>query len=452
MVKNVSVMVLLLCAPLLHAQVPPASVHGPLDARYGPNGMLNPAGLDLSEWGYVEEEYFIEGTANRYTTPDLETGEVIDTGHPYRTRFIVRRPASVDDFNGALVVEWNNVTAGRDLDIDWWQSWQYLVRSGYAFIAASPQRVGVDHMRQWNPERYGQLDVTVDGRVEGDALSYDIFSAIARAAVQGDGPDVLGGLRPSVVIATGHSQSASRLGVYLNNIHALDPVFDGFMIHGGGGRLRDDQPVRIFRVMAEGDMVTRAANPQPDSHYFRHWEVAGSSHVDLPFEYEFARMMAVESGEPMGEFVPRQQPCERPAYSHVPFRHAMNAAFHHLHAWIVEGTAPPRAPAMEIVRATQPVEFARDRHGNVIGGISLAAHAVPIATNTGLNSGDGFCRLYGSHEPFGMETLRDLYPDHQAYINAVRETVERNIADGFILPEDGEQTIAEAEASGIGRW
>ena len=34
--------------------------------------------IDLASRGYIEEEYFIGGMANQYTTPDLETGEVID--------------------------------------------------------------------------------------------------------------------------------------------------------------------------------------------------------------------------------------------------------------------------------------------------------------------------------------------------------------------------------------
>lgn len=453
MKNNILLAVFFVVAQTAAAQVPPATVSGPMEAHHGPQGMLNPAGMDLAAVGYIEQEFFIEGTANRYSTPELSTGEIIDSGHDYRTRFIVRRPQSAENFNGVLVVEWNNVTAGRDLDIDWWQSWEYLVRNGYAFIAASSQRVGVNHLRQWNPERYGRLDVTAGGTVNDDSLSYDIFSAITRAAMEpGTGPDVLGGLQPEIAIATGHSQSAARLGAFVNHVHGLDPVFDGFMIHGGGGRLRDDQDVRIFSVMAEGDMAVRAANPQPDSHYFRHWEVAGSSHVDIPFEFEFARMLALETGEPMGEFQPREQACERPPYSHVPFRHAMNAAFHHLHYWIKDGRLPPRAPAMDIVRAGPPVQFARDSNGNVLGGIRLATHAVPTASNTGMNTGDGFCRLYGSHEPFDDQTLRTLYPDHATYVNAVREVVRQNIADGFILPEDGEQTIREAEVSTIGRW
>src|SRR5262245_10615866 len=48
--------------------------------------------IDLKSWGYVEEEYFIEGTANRYSTVGTGTGTVIDGGHRYKTRLVVRRP------------------------------------------------------------------------------------------------------------------------------------------------------------------------------------------------------------------------------------------------------------------------------------------------------------------------------------------------------------------------
>jgi hypothetical protein len=94
--------------------------------------------------------------------------------------------------------------------------------------------------------------------------------------------DILAGLKARQIIATGHSQSASRLAAYLNGIHPLDPVFDGFIVHGGGGTIRDDQAVKIFKLMAETDMLRRAATPQPNSDNFRQWEVAGSSHVDVP--------------------------------------------------------------------------------------------------------------------------------------------------------------------------
>jgi len=100
---------------------------------------------------------------------------VIDGDHPYRTRFIVRRPTP-GDFNGSVVIEWLNVTGGTDKDIDWWQSGHHFLRNGYAYIAVSAQRVGIESLKEWSPDRYGDLDVTAGGDIQNDALSYDIFT------------------------------------------------------------------------------------------------------------------------------------------------------------------------------------------------------------------------------------------------------------------------------------
>jgi hypothetical protein len=84
----------------------------------------------------------------------------------------------------------------------------------------------------------------------------------------------------------------------------------------------------------------------------------------------------------------------------------------------------------------------------VLGGIRLAEHAVPTAKNTGLNTGaNRFCFLYGSHEPFDTATLNALYPTKADYLERVNAVVEKNVADGFILPAAAERTRLEAEAS-----
>lgn len=440
-----------------HAKVPDATITGPIAAE-ARNAIYNASAIELVANGYIEEEFFIEGRANRYTSAAMENAEVEDSGHRYKSRLIVRRPESQQGFNGIVIIEWLNVTGGTDKDIDWWQSGGHLVRNGYAYIAVSAQRLGIDTIKQWSPGRYGTLDVTNDGLVMNDALSYDIFSSVARAVKRvGEGSiatetDILGELRAEQIIATGHSQSASRLATYLNNVHPLEPLFDGFMVHGGGGRIRDDQPVKIFKLMAEGDMVRRAANPQPNSNNFRQWEVAGSSHVDVPFEIEFARSRNLMDGLPFDNVEPRSPGCDLPAYSRVPFRDVMNAAFEHLVVWIKDGTLPPTAEPLQVAQMVPRLEFARDNYGNILGGIRLAEHAVATAKNTGMNSGtNGFCRLYGSHEPFDQPTLEMLYPDHDDYVSAVRAAVEQNLADGYILPYGAERTIREAQASSIGR-
>ena len=455
--SNVSTgLVCLLIAVAAAAQAQPVTIIGPIAVSVPPGDpsrdfVFSSSAIDLAGHGYVEEEFFIEGAANRYTTPDLTTGRLVDGGHPYRTRLVVRRPVSPERFNGTVVVEWNNVTAGRDLDIDWFQAGAYFVRNGYAWIGVSAQRVGVDHLRRWSPARYGSLDVTHDGRVEDDALSYDIFSAVGRAVRDPGDVDVLGGLNVARLFATGHSQSASRLSVYLNNVHPRDPVYDAVVVHGGGNRIRQDQDVKIWKLMAEGDMVSRAAIRQPDTDTFRSWEVAGSSHVDIFFRTESSRVAALEAGRDPATAETGVPDCDRPSYSRVPFRHVMHAAFDHLVRWVDDGTPPPIAPPLDTVSVGPPAVFARDGHGNVLGGIRLAAHAAPTATNAGANTGNQrFCRLYGTHEPFDAHTLAGLYPSHQGYVDAVEEVVAANLAAGYILEHDAEATVRAAERSDIG--
>ena len=50
------------------------------------------------------------------------------------------------------------------------------------------------------------------------------------------------------------------------------------------------------------------------------------------------------AGLPLGNVQPRETDCALPAYSTVPFRDVMNAAFEHLVKWIDDETPPPIAP------------------------------------------------------------------------------------------------------------
>jgi hypothetical protein len=68
---------------------------------------------------YVEEEFFVSGTATLYNyanDPPLGPTDIvpIQTGVPYKTRIIVRRPVKTNKFNGSVVIEWWNTTAGFD--------------------------------------------------------------------------------------------------------------------------------------------------------------------------------------------------------------------------------------------------------------------------------------------------------------------------------------------------
>lgn len=108
-----------------------------------------------------------------------------------------------------------------------------------------------------------------------------------------------------------------------------------------------------------------------------------------------------------------------------------------------------------------------DADGNEIAGIRPTGLQAPIATYTGWNlQAPGFaegelCSNTGSYIPF-LKTkaertaagdprlsLEERYRDHAAYVEAVRQAVGRLVSQRFLLPNDANSIIAQAEASTI---
>ncbi|MFN0168395.1 MAG: alpha/beta hydrolase domain-containing protein [Bryobacteraceae bacterium] len=435
------------------APVPNPTVIGPVPAPVPPGDPSHDypfysTTVNLASEGYIEEEYFFEGAANRYHTPPLTTASVIDSGHPYRTRMVVRRPASPVKFNGTAILEWQNVTAGHDADAVWAGTQEHLLRRGYAWVGVSAQRVGVHGgtagLKAWSPGRYRTLDLTHDGTIQDDALCYDVFSQAAQAVRSPSGIDPMGGLLVERVFAIGASQSAHRLVSYHNSIHPLAGVLDAFVLTVGGGRLRTDLGVKVFQILSETD-VARGAIRQPDSDHFRRWEVAGTAHLDYYLRQQLAplkrrdRMAASSAAR-----------CDLPPFSRIPFHFAGNAAIDHLVRWVKDNISPPVAPEIRIAESGPPIVIARDGSGNALGGIRLPQHEVPTAANTGVNSGPGFCRVFGSYQPFDDAALRARYRDHETYVLQVIQVALDDVAAGFMVAADAQSTIRDALASGIG--
>ena len=260
----------------------------------------------------------------------------------------------------------------------------------------------------------------------------------------------MGGLKVERVIASGHSQSAGRLAGYVNSVHPLNPVFDGVMLHGGGGKIRTDLNVKVWKMLSETDVRGPAAR-QDDTGNFRTWEVAGTSHVDSESAKHFAEIARLNAGAASNGVGAGQ--CDRPTYSQVPFRYVFDSAYDHMRVASGSRTAPPPPSAPCSIQFTdaKPPVIARDASGVALGGNRLAEEAVPTAVNTGQNSGAGFCRLYGSHVDFSKDKLATLYPSHKEYVAAVKDVTEKNLKAGYILKPDADATIAAAERSDIGK-
>ncbi|MET0441178.1 MAG: alpha/beta hydrolase domain-containing protein [Casimicrobiaceae bacterium] len=402
----------------------------------------------MSDYGYVEQEFFYEGTATRYSSPtggapnNTTTAVVASTGHPYKTRLLVRRPTDPAKFNGIAIVEWVNVTNGYDVEIHWQESMAYYIREGYAFIGVSVQNAGVSGqgsplrgLKAWSPTRYGTLNVNDNGAVGGDLLGYDIFSQAGQAVR--NVPSVLGGLPVERVIAKGESQSAQRLFVYFNAIHHLDPVFDGAMITHNNNSIRADIPTPpIIKLYSENEFRT-SPTIQPDTSTVRTWTVAGSTHSE--FYTMIARAPILLRDHGLQAF----DTCATPARSRVPFFMVINAATDHLVKWIRTGVEPPSAPPPEYTGT--PLSLARDEHGNGLGSIRLAEMEVPVARNAAVT-----CGLGGNHEMFETAKLNALYGSHGSYVSKVSHATNAAVKAGFLLPEDAEITKDKAAGSIIG--
>jgi hypothetical protein len=162
-----------------------------------PNLLLG--AYDLATLGYGAQEFFVSGTASSQASQDRAD---------YATRIVVLTPTDDAVFNGTVIVEWLNVSGGIDAPGVWFMAHREIAREGYAYVAVSAQRVGVEggdsllganmSLKAQDPERYSKL------KHPGDAFAYDIYSQVGSLIRSGS----IDGLNPQAVLAVGESQSA----------------------------------------------------------------------------------------------------------------------------------------------------------------------------------------------------------------------------------------------------
>lgn len=466
------------------AAVPVPAVQGPIPSTASPGDPSHDYPFYATTWnlqeaGYVEEEYFVSGTATRYPNPGPGENPMADADPigtmPYTTRIVVRRPANPKDFTGVVVVDWENVTAGHDIDTEWASNGDFFMRNGWAQIAATTQRVGVHGadppsllagagLKQWNPERYSSLDLTDGGTVTDDSQSFDVFSQIGQLARSEAGP--FEGYDVEHVYGAGVSQSSRYLSVYYNTIQNQANVYDGFVPGLGGLVLRTDVPTKYLRVNAENDVWRGQADPAirdlNGTPNIRIWEIAGASHVpqaaisDVPGDPRSSLGWLRE--RELGPQAPRD--CRFPYASHVEVWAVFHAAYAALDRWVADDVPPPRPPPIETSGRTGTFwNIVRDGNGIALGGIRLPAVEAPIAVNNGENSPsptstnplDGFCVLYGTHVPFDEGVLEGLYPNHGVYVSQFTRAANEAVGQRVLLRPEAQAMVREATHSSIGR-
>jgi len=454
-----------------------ARVSGPLK---GGRGWPFGSPLDVGDHGCVMEEFLIEGVATSYApTPGSTVGvdgrwetEPAETA-PYRSRMYVVRPADPDRFNGIVLVNWQNVTAGVDLGAPA----AYELDHGYGWVGITTQRVAIEGqpalvkgmpetkgLPAWDPERYGSL------AHPGDAFSYDIFSQGARAVAPGRPivpVDPLGGLEPRLLLATGGSQSAMRLGSYLNIADPRDAVFDGFFLSvhwgmcpyppdqslmesfrpiGGGltaGSAAIDGVHRVPVLVLNSESETMNVYPvrQEDSESFRFWELAGTAHAGAGV----GDMDAIMARDGLGPVVVSED------RNLVDWSCVRNAALEQVVAWASGGPPPRSFPPIEVDDSGQPA-IRRDEHGNALGGIRLPELVVPTAAHSGTNMGNPLAALAGQSTPLSEDQLAALYPDRASYLRQWDAAVQELVALELVREDDVDAVVTRGRNIADDLW
>lgn len=445
--------------------------------------------FDIGSVGYVAEEFFVSGRAASYAPagelgPDGRWSVTPSETADYTTRIVVLTPADRARFNGTVLVEWLNVSGGIDAPALWMMAHREILRSGYAHVMVSAQKVGVDggasllgidmSLKSQDPARYAPLSHP------GDSFAYDIFSQIG-GLVRNAGA-ALKELPVQRVIAVGESQSAMFLTTYVNTVDALAACYDGFLVHSrfgpaapldgssliaelessGGSqvavRFRPDLRVPLIATITETDLFGSVPlgyyfARQPDNECLRVWEVPGAAHADnytihvAPIDSGSAPLddivaayapTAMLMGQQLGHFI-----------NFAPQHHyVVQAAIAALNDWVRTGEPAPTAAPIEARNGTAPQPILGP-NGLARGGIRTPWVDVPIARTSGLGSQESIMSaIFGSGEPFDAATVQRLYPGGaEEYLNRFAAALDTAIESGFILPADRDEILQLAAAT-----
>jgi hypothetical protein len=418
--------------------------------------------LQLAANGYEEQEYFAAGTAMAFQADAMPSDGKWTvsptTTAAYKTRILVRRPTNPAHFNGTVIVEWMNVSAGESAP-DWDFLNPMLMRDGYAYVGVSAQALGVDGgtsllgtpgstggsggLVAAEPDRYGSL------HHPGDQYALDMYAQIGQA-LRAPHQAALGGLKPKHIVAIGESQSAFYLTTYADAVQPRTNVYDGIFIHSRGGSgaslsgssiaqrsgpdnlwIRTDLRVPVFMSETQTDLIQLGYAPaqQPNTDKIRTWEIAGTSHADSYFVGAAASILG----------------CTTPVNS-GPQHMVVQAAFTAFDKWVDNGTPPPAPPPFRL-SSTEPAALALDAHGNVIGGVRTPAVDVPVSTLSGAPPAGAspICSLFGSTVAFTPSELAALYGTKSNYITQYTKSLDKAIDSGYILSADKASLLAQAE-------
>jgi hypothetical protein len=452
---------------------------------------------DLPE-PYVEEEYFVSGTADLFNyahNPPLGPTDIvaIQENVPYETRIIVRRPEEAGHFNGSVVIEWWNSTSGFDVAPVWDASAEYFARNGFIYVGVTNSTTSlgflVDGCRLLGllppacGTRYATLSLPENG------VAFEMVSQIANLLKTGStGSPLPSGFEVERLYHAGQSQQGGAMVTYASAFHF--DVNDGYFVQqaatarpinfgpacdaegsppfpdctprlqGDDRLVRSDLPVPVYHAITETDIeiLFGIAGRQDDTPTFRYYEVAGGGHLTIHKDVEL-----IPAGVLGPDPILLEDLCLNPlnttADGPVFFSYVLNALWDNMEQQVRMGRVPPDGVLMDVDTVTGEVQ--RDVFGNGLGGVRLPAVEVRTATYTPGNAADPSlppllifignlaCSLASSATPLDQATIDALYPNLGTYVSQVMHAVNSLQQQGLLLPKDAQKIRNDAVMSGI---
>jgi hypothetical protein len=434
-------------------------VTGPIPVTDDSHPLMASWSLNLAEVDYVEEEFFVSGAANVYRW-DANIAfyqwdaswkvEIVTPDFPYTTRILVRRPANPGLFSGNVIVEPIHTQAGGG-DAVWAMCHDYFISHKDIWLGIT-QPASIATLKTFDFVRYGPLYGT------NDAIIWDIISQVGALLKSKNNP--LRGFKVECIYGTGYSQTCGLMISYINSVHDLaildngKTVFDGYVPAAIGVRPQTARNIikprsaPVILVLTQSEFLNACVTRRPDSDSpedrYRRYEVPGATHV-----YE-RPLVCGASPDDMARLGISRSPLFDPGVplppNDFPLYYLLDGVFANLDRWVREGTPPPRAEPVSIIKnENQKMSIMLDDFGNAVGGVRTPYVDVPIVTyHTGYpEPGAGY------KVPFVNALLKKLYHNHDGYVKQVIRATEKLIEDRWVTKSDGGKIIKEAECSNI---
>ncbi|MBW2289700.1 MAG: hypothetical protein JRG80_17655 [Deltaproteobacteria bacterium] len=501
--RAIHVTSILTVALLLQSTVTGASPTAPVTLEEPPVGQGDAFVPGIRELplppDYVEHEYFVSGAATLFNyahNPPLGPTDLTPIAEdvPYKTRIIVRRPVAHGHFNGTVVIEWWNSTAGFDTAPVWDPSAEYFVRQGYVYVGVTNSTTALGFLTG-GCSLFGFLPPTCGTRystlsLPENGLAFEMVSQIANL-LKSDSPEnpLPDDFDVERIYHAGQSQQGGSMVTYASGFHF--EVNDGYFVQqaatarsinfgpscddvasppypnctprlqGDDRLVRSDLPVPVYHANSETDIdiLFGTAGRQPDTPTFRYYEVAGAGHLSVHEGVELIPAGVLGPDPVLLEDLCLNQ-INSTADGPVFFSYVVNALWERMEEQVQRGWVPPAGVQMDIDSGSGRV--LRDGFGNGLGGVRLPSMEVPVATYTPGNVADPSlpgllvfignlaCRLSSSATPFDAATMDVLYPNHGSYVSRVAKAANMLKMQGLLLPKDQMKIKQAAALSGIG--